>query len=218
MTCIKICGINSEAAFDAAVEAGADCLGFVFFSRSPRFVTPRQAASLSARHQGRPLRAGLFVEPKMHEIQTVLDVMDLDALQIYGDIEFCQYIQTKFGVPVWRAVGVKTTDDLPRAPDGLTGLVIEGRPPADATRPGGNASAIDWQILSGWDAPQKWLLAGGLTAENVAEAIAITGAPAVDVSSGVESLPGVKSPVLIRRFIASVRSSHADAELHPHNA
>jgi phosphoribosylanthranilate isomerase len=218
MTCIKICGINSESAFDAAVEAGADCLGFVFFPRSPRFVTPRQAASLSARHQGRPLRAGLFVEPKMHEIQAVLDVMELDALQIYGDIEFCQYIQTKFGVPVWRAVGVKTADDLPSKADGLAGFVIEGRPPAEATRPGGNASAIDWPVLSGWDAPLQWLLAGGLTAENVAEAITITGAPAVDVSTGVESLPGVKSPVLIRRFIANVRSFHADADLHSQNA
>jgi phosphoribosylanthranilate isomerase len=206
MTCIKICGINSEAAFDVAVEAGADCLGFVFFARSPRYVTARQAAALSARHSGRPLRAGLFVEPKLHEIQAVLDAMHLDALQIYGDSEFCLYMQTKFEVPVWRAVGVKTTDDLPRAPDGLSGFVIEGRPPESATRPGGNASAIDWPILRGWNAPLPWMLAGGLNAENVAEAIAITGAPAVDVSSGVESLPGVKSPVLIRRFIANARS------------
>jgi len=206
MTCIKICGINSEAAFDVAVEAGADCLGFVFFARSPRFVTPRQAAALSARHTGRPLRAGLFVEPKLHEIQAVLDAMHLDALQIYGDSEFCLYMQTKFGVPVWRAVGVKTVEDLPGAPDGLSGFIIEGRPPESATRPGGNASAIDWPILRGWNAPLPWMLAGGLNADNVAEAIAITGAPAVDVSSGVESLPGVKSPVLIRRFIANARN------------
>jgi phosphoribosylanthranilate isomerase len=206
MTCIKICGINSEAAFDTAVEAGADCLGFVFFPRSPRFVTARQAAALSARHTGRPLRAGLFVEPKLHEIKAVLDAMHLDALQIYGDSEFCLYMQNKFEVPVWRAVGVKTVDDLPRVPDGLSGFVIEGRPPESATRPGGNASAIDWPILRGWNAPLTWMLAGGLSAENVAEAIKITGAPAVDVSSGVESLPGVKSPVLIRRFIANARN------------
>jgi len=206
MTCIKICGINSEAAFDVAVEAGADVLGFVFFARSPRFVTARQAAALSARHTGRPLRMGLFVEPKLPEIQAVLDAMHLDALQVYADSEFCLYVQTKFKLPVWRAVGVKTVEDLPRAPDGLSGFVIEGRPPESATRPGGNAAAIDWPILRGWNAPLKWMLAGGLNAENVAEVIKVTGAPAVDVSSGVESLPGVKSPVLIRRFIANARS------------
>jgi len=207
MTCIKICGINSEASFDVAVEAGADCLGFVFFSRSPRFVTPRQAALLSGRHSGRPLRAGLFVEPKLHEIQAVLDAMHLDALQIYGDSEFCLYMQQKFKLPVWRAVGVKTREDLPRTADELSGFVIEGRPPESATRPGGNAAAIDWPILRGWQAPLIWMLAGGLTPDNVAQAIAISGAPAVDVSSGVESVPGVKSPVLIRRFIANARSA-----------
>jgi phosphoribosylanthranilate isomerase len=206
MTCVKICGINSEAAFDVAVEAGADYLGFVFFPRSPRFVTPRQAAALSARHAGRPLRAGLFVEPKLHEIQAVLDAMPLDALQIYGDSEFCLYMQNKFKLPVWRAVGVKAADDLPRTADALSGFVIEGRPPESATRPGGNAAAIDWQILRGWRAPLPWMLAGGLTPDNVARAIEVTGAPAVDVSSGVETLPGVKSPVLIRRFIANARS------------
>jgi phosphoribosylanthranilate isomerase len=211
MTCVKICGINSEGAFDVAVEAGADCLGFVFFPRSPRYVTARQAAALSARHTGRPLRAGLFVEPKLHEIQAVLDAMHLDALQIYGDSEFCLYMQNKFKVPVWRAVGVKTTDDLPRTADELSGFVIEGRPPESATRPGGNAAAIDWPILRGWKAPLPWILAGGLTPDNVAQAIAITGAPAVDVSSGVESLPGVKSPVLIRRFIANARSATVGA-------
>jgi len=211
MTCVKICGINSETSFDVAVEAGADCLGFVFFPRSPRFVTPRQAASLSARHAGRPLRAGLFVEPKMHEIQAVLDAMQLDALQIYGDSEFCLYMQQKFNLPVWRAVGVKATEDLPRTADELSGFVIEGRPPESATRPGGNAAAIDWPILRGWNAPLPWILAGGLTPDNVAQAIAITGAPAVDVSSGVESVPGVKSPVLIRRFIANARSTTVGA-------
>jgi phosphoribosylanthranilate isomerase len=215
MTCVKICGINSEAAFDAAVEAGADCVGFVFFPRSPRFVTARQAAAISVRHVGGPIRAGLFVDPKLDQIEDVLAAMRLDALQLYADRELCTYIQTKFGLPVWRAVPVKSQDDLPRGPEGLGGFVIEGKAPPNATRPGGNAMAIDWPILAGWNVKAHWVLAGGLTAENVSEAIAITGAPAVDVSSGVESLPGVKSPVLIRRFIARVKSSHAEVDMAP---
>lgn len=207
MTSVKICGINSEAAFDVAVEAGADYLGFVFFSRSPRFVMPRQASSLSARHTAGPLRMGLFVEPKLHEIQAVLDAMHLDALQIYGDSAFCLSLQQKFNLPVWRAVGVTIADDLPSTSDELSGFVIEGRPPESATRPGGNGAAIDWPILRDWNAPLPWMLAGGLTPENVAQAIAITGAPVVDVSSGVESAAGVKSPALIRSFIANARAA-----------
>jgi phosphoribosylanthranilate isomerase len=211
MTCVKICGINSEASFDVAVEAGADCLGFVFFPRSPRFVTPRQASALSARHAGRPLRAGLFVAPEPHEIQAVLDLMQLDVLQIYGESQICKTLQDKFGVPVWRAVGVKCQHDLPDRAEGLTGYVIESKAPADSTRPGGNALAIDWPVLSNWKPPLPWILAGGLTPDNVAQAIAITGTPAVDVSSGVESVPGVKSPALIRRFIANARAATVPA-------
>jgi phosphoribosylanthranilate isomerase len=207
MTTVKICGINGEAAFDAAVEAGADWLGFVFFPPSPRYVTPLEAAMLSARHAGRPLRAGLFVEPRPEEIQAVLDAMPLDALQIYAGSQLCQELQEKFGVPVWRAVGVKSRDDLPVTADGLSRYVIEGKAPEGATRPGGNAVTIDWTMLGNWQAPLPWILAGGLTPENVAQAINITGAPAVDVSSGVETAPGVKSPALIRQFIANARGA-----------
>jgi phosphoribosylanthranilate isomerase len=207
MTLVKICGINSEVAFDVSVEAGADYLGFVFFNRSPRLVSARQAASLSARHPAGPQRVGLFVDPSADDIQLVLNEMKLDALQIYGDAAACRNIKARFGLTVWSAVGVAAPEDLPASAHGVDGFVIEPKAPASASRPGGNAMTMDWTILEGWRSPLPWLLAGGLNAENIAGAIIKTGAPGVDVSSGVESLPGVKSPALIRRFVANVRNA-----------
>jgi phosphoribosylanthranilate isomerase len=206
VTRVKICGINSEAAFDVAVELQVDFVGFVFFQGSPRHVTARQAAGLSGRHEGGPLRVGLFVEPSNRQIQAVLDAMSLDGLQIYASEQRCREIRGRFGLRVGRAIGVACAEDLPEAALGLDCLVVEAKPPPGATRPGGNATSLDWRITKDWKAPVPWLLAGGLTADNVASAIAQSHAPGVDVSSGVESLPGVKSPALIRRFVANVRT------------
>jgi phosphoribosylanthranilate isomerase len=205
MTAVKICGVNSPAAFDAVVEAGADFLGFVFFPPSPRFVTGGTAASLSARHEGGPKRVGLFVKPSDEDIAAVLAEVRLDVLQIYADAARAAVIKTKFGLPVWRAIGVAVPADLPASDEGLDGFVIEAKPPAGATRPGGNATAMDFSLLRGWTAPAFWLLAGGLTPDNVADAITQTTPPGVDVSSGVETAPGEKSPDLIRRFVAATR-------------
>jgi phosphoribosylanthranilate isomerase len=203
---VKICGINSESSFDAAIESGADLLGFVFFARSPRFVTARQAAALSARHKGGALRVGLFVDPTEDDVKTVLDTMQLDKLQLYADQDTCRAFREKFGVMIGRAIAADQRADLPDTSDGIDCLVIEPKPPAWSTRPGGNATKLDWSITKNWAAPLPWLLAGGLTADNVAEAIQQSGAPGVDVSSGVESLPGVKSAALIRRFITNAKS------------
>ena len=204
---VKICGVNSEAAFDAAAEAGADWIGFVFFRRSPRAVTPDQAARLSSRMSGGPLRVGLFVEPTDDEIHTATQSLSLDALQIYAPASRTSQIRERTGLPVWRAVPVSMATDLPDFRSGLDGLVIEPRPAPDATRPGGNATVLDWTMLRGWNAPLPWLLAGGLTPMNVAEAIVRSGARAVDVSSGVESGPGRKDPALIAAFIAAARAT-----------
>jgi len=206
---IKICGINSAPAFDAAVQAGADWLGFVFFPRSPRYVTPDQAANLSARHPGGPPRVGLFVSPTVEDIAQILATLHLDILQLYGQVDL-HAIRARFRLPLWRPVGVSTRDDLPGTCGDADTLLIEAKPPAGATRPGGNAQTFDWSLLAGWTAPCPWLLAGGLTPENVAEAIRATGAPAVDVSSGVESEPGVKDPARIRAFIAAARQARGD--------
>ncbi len=202
---VKICGINDPAAFDTVVEAGADWVGFVFFPPSPRFVTPAQAASLSMRHAGGPLRVGLFVDPEADQIAAALDEVHLDILQLYGRIPDITALRARFGKPIWRAVGIDRTEDLPTDNRGADVLLLEAKPPADATRPGGNATRFDWSLLRGWSAPAPWVLAGGLTPANVAGAIQATGATAVDVSSGVESARGVKDPALIRAFIANAR-------------
>lgn len=202
---VKICGMNDAAAIDAAVAAGADWVGFVFFPPSPRYVTPAQAAALSARHPGGPERVGLFVEPEPAQIEAALAALKLDALQLYTSAGRAADLRGQFGIPVWRAIGITDAADLPVGAEGADALVLEAKPPEDATRPGGNARRFDWAALRGWTAPAPWILAGGLDPDNVAAAIAATGAPAVDVSSGVESAPGRKDPALIRRFVRNAK-------------
>ena len=201
---VKICGLNTAEAVDAAVAAGTDWLGFNFFPPSPRFVSVAQAADLAARAVG-PQRVGLFVEPVDEDIATMLARVPLDILQIYAAPARAAEIRERFGLPVWRAVAVSSDADLPAASEAVDAYLIEPKPPAGATRPGGNAVSLDWRISAHWVAPLPWLLAGGLTPENVAEAIAASGATAVDVSSGVERVRGVKDPALIAAFIARAK-------------
>jgi phosphoribosylanthranilate isomerase len=207
---VKICGITTPPAYRAAVEAGADWIGFNFFPRSPRHITPEQAESITGLRG--PPRVGLFVEPDMVTIERTLAVFRLDILQIYASAVTCWAIAARFGLPVWRAVGVAAAADLPRTNEGLAGFVIEAKAPQGADRPGGNATAFDWTITGNWQSPAPWLLGGGLRPDNVATAIALSGAEAVDVSSGVEDRPGHKSPDLIRAFITAAKSPH------PHQA
>ena len=216
---VKICGINDAAAIDAAIGAGVDWVGFVFFPPSPRFVTPEQAAALSARHPpgaGRAGRVGLFVDPEPATVAAALAALPLDALQVYAPAARVAALRARFGVPVWRAVGVTAAADLPLAAEGADALLLDAKAPADATRPGGNARRFDWSVLRGWAAPLPWILAGGLDPDNVARAIVATGARAVDVSSGVEIAPGRKDPLLIRRFVTAARA--APEVVSPHAA
>lgn len=206
MTQVKICGINDPAAFDAAVEAGADWVGFNFFPGSPRYVTPDEAALLSRRVAGGPLRVGLFVDPSDAAIAAALDAVKLDVLQLYGELADLPATKARFGLPIWRPIGVSASTDLPAGPLGADRLLLEAKPPAESTRPGGNATRFDWAVLRHWVAPVPWMLAGGLTPDNVAAAIRQTKAKAVDVSSGVEQSKGVKKPALIRAFIQQARS------------
>jgi len=205
MTRVKICGINAPDALEAAVDAGADWLGLVFFARSPRYVTARQAASLVSGRSGLPPLVGLFVEPTVDEIARVTRLVRLDILQVYGADRAIPAIKAACGLPVWRAVGVQARGDLPTGAGGADGLVVEAKAPPGADRPGGNAVSFDWTILQGWQSPAPWLLAGGLTPGNVAGAVALSGAPAVDVSSGVERSKGVKDAGLIRDFVRAAR-------------
>lgn len=203
---VKICGINDEAAFDTAVEAGTDWVGFVFFPPSPRAVTAERAASLSRRMDGGPPRVGLFVDPTEDAIAAVLGAMRLDILQLYGRIPDIGVLRARFGLPIWRAVGIQTQTDLPADDCGADALLIEAKAPPAATRPGGNAVSFDWTVMRGWTPPCCWILAGGLTPSNVAGAVRQTNAKAVDVSSGVERSKGVKDAALIRSFIANART------------
>ncbi len=204
---IKICGVNSPAAFDAAAAAGADFVGFVFCAASPRQVSPGQAAALSARRKGGPGRVGLFVDPRDADIQATLAQLPLDALQLYAPTRRAAELRARFGLPVWRAVPVRSAGDLPNAAEAADALIIEPAPPEGAARPGGNAVQLDWGMLRQWRAPCPWFLAGGLTPENVGAAIAASAAAAVDVSSGVEAAPGHKDPARIAAFIAAARLS-----------
>ncbi len=202
---VKICGINDPAAFDAAEEAGADWIGFVFFPPSPRYITPKQAHRISIRSASGPPRVGLFVKPAEAELHRILDAVHLDILQIYGIDDGIGNIRERFPGEIWRAAGVSKAADLPSAAMGADRLVIEAKPPADANRPGGNAVMFDWTITKPWIAPCPWLLAGGLRPDNVSTAISLSGALAVDVSSGVEVASGVKSSGLIRAFIRAAK-------------
>ncbi len=203
---VKICGIADAVGRDAALAAGADWLGFVFFALSPRAVTPAQAATLAAGWGGsRAQRVGLFVTPADEEVDAALAAARLDVLQVYASAERCLDLRQRFAVPVWQAVGVAVSADLPATAGGLDGFVIEPKPPIGAMRPGGNAVSFEYSLTRGWKAPAPWLLAGGLRPETVAGAIAASGAPAVDVSTGVESAPGHKDPALVAAFIAAAR-------------
>jgi phosphoribosylanthranilate isomerase len=203
---VKICGINDPASMDAAVEGGADWTGFNFFPPSPRYVTPARARELAARHKEGPPRVGLFVNPSAAAIAEVLAEVALDVLQIYGVDDDLPDLRARFGRTVWRPAGIALATDLPATMGGADALLVEAKPPPDATRPGGNAVRFDWTLTKGWRAPGPWLLAGGLDPGNVAEAIRLSGADAVDVSSGVERAKGVKDPTLIHAFIRNARA------------
>jgi len=204
---VKICGINTPQALDAASRAGADWIGFNFFPRSPRYVTPVQAASIAAASPGGPARVGLFVEPMDEAVEEACRAIHLDVLQIYAPLPRAAALRARLGIPVWGIASLASPADLPREAPGLDALLVEPKPPAGATRPGGNGATFDWSVLQGWNAPTPWLLAGGLTPDNVAQAIRQSGARAVDVSSGVERAPGQKDSALIVQFVENSRSA-----------
>ena len=207
----KICGISSEAAVAAAVEGGAAYVGFVFYPPSPRAIDVERAARLCAGVPAGILRVGLFVDADDVAIAAVLDRAPLDLLQFHGHEtpERVATAKARFGLPVMKAVAVAGPDDVEAASryeDEADLLLFDAKPPRrpDAL-PGGNGLAFDWQLIAGrkWRLP--WMLSGGLTAALLPEAVRISGASAVDVSSGVERRPGDKDPEKIREFLAVAR-------------
>ena len=208
---VKICGLSEERHVAAAVDAGARFLGFVFFPKSPRAVTPTQAAALTAEVPVGVARVGLFVDPSDDLLREVLDHAALDVIQLHGHESAGRVAEVKAltGLPVMKAVGLSGPADLPQLMDyGVTAdmLLVDAKPPAGADLPGGNGLAFDWRLLVGRHWLRPWMLAGGLTPDNVAKAVRLTGAPVVDVSSGVERAPGVKDVALIRAFVKAAQS------------
>ncbi|WP_323010242.1 phosphoribosylanthranilate isomerase [Paracoccus sp. (in: a-proteobacteria)] len=204
---VKICGLTEATGLSAAVEAGARYVGFVFFPKSPRNVTPETAAGLAVQVPLGVAKVGLFVNPDDATLDAVLSRVPLDIIQLHGSElpDRVAEVKSRFGLPVMKAVGISEPQDLDALWDyGLVAdmLLIDAKPPQNATLPGGNGLAFDWRLLAGRQILKPWLLAGGLTPANVAEAIRLTRAPGVDVSSGVESAPGVKDPARVRDFIA----------------
>jgi phosphoribosylanthranilate isomerase len=211
MIAVKICGLTTPETVDAAVDAGADYIGFNFFPPSPRFLTPALAAPLAAR-AGAVRRVGLFVNPVWDDIAAVLAAVPLEILQIYGPAETVTAIRARTALPIWQSIGLASTADLPGPDNPADGYVLEAKPPPGATRPGGNAVLADWSLFENFRPAggKPWLLAGGLTPANVGAAIREAGAPGVDVASGVETAPGMKSADLIRVFIAAARATVFD--------
>lgn len=202
---IKICGISTIEALDAAIVARADYVGFVFFPPSPRHVDSYAASALAVRSASDIGRVGLFVDADDDLIADSVKAGRLDALQLHGSEtpERVAEIKTRFGLPVWKAISVASARDVDRAAayrDVADLLLFDARTPADAALPGGMGLRFDWTLLDGWRSIPGWGLAGGLTPQTVADAIEQLRPPLVDTSSGVESAPGQKDPSLIMAF------------------
>lgn len=209
---VKICGISDEAGLRATRDAGADFCGFVFFPPSPRAVTPARAAALSAAVPGGPARVGLFVDPADALLAEVLAALPLDVIQLHGEESpaRCAEIRQEFGRPVMKALGIAQAADLDALADyapAVDYFLLDAKAPPGAALPGGNAAPFDWTLTAGRAIPRPWLLAGGLAPGNVAQAIAASGAPGVDVSSGVEASRGVKDPARIAAFVAAATAA-----------
>lgn len=208
---VKICGLSTEAAVDTAVANGASFVGFVFFARSPRHVTPERAAELAARARGKARIVALVVDADDATLNRINTVLNPDLFQAHGaeTPERITEISNLTGKPVMKAIRVRDMTDVAAAADYTdvaAFILYDAKAPETLgnTLPGGNGLAFDWVLLEGGRRP-AFMLAGGLTPGNVAEAIRITGAPMVDVSSGVESAPGVKDLGLIRKFIEAAK-------------
>lgn len=213
---VKICGLKTPAALDAALTAGADMVGFVFFGPSPRNLGLAAARPLSEQVKGRARKVALSVNANDELLAASIEALKPDLLQLHGQEtpERVASVRSRFGLPVMKALPISTRDDL--SPVRLYAkiadwVLFDARAPREATRPGGLGKAFDWRLLENLNPGTPFMLSGGLDAGNVAAALQVTRAPAVDVSSGVESAPGVKDLEKIRAFIRVARSAKVAA-------
>ncbi|MFU8883382.1 MAG: phosphoribosylanthranilate isomerase [Rhodobacterales bacterium] len=216
---VKICGLTSEADVIAVADGGATYAGFNFFPPSPRYVTPLQARDLALAAPLGLAKVGLVVDADDATLDAIIAQVPLDMLQLHGreTPERVACIKARYGLPVMKAIGIAGPDDLAQidlyAPC-VDQLLVDAKPPRGAVLPGGNGLSFDWRLLAArkyWTKP--WLLAGGLTAANVAQAVRLTGAVQVDVASGVESAPGIKDRDMIRAFVLAAQQGAASSKI-----
>ena len=215
---IKICGLSAPDALDMALAAGADMVGFVFFAPSPRNIGYDTARALGQRVRGRAQKVALFVDPTDQELTAGIEALEPDMLQLHGaeTPDRVVRVRERFGLSVMKALPIEQRADLAAVKlyeKVADRLIFDARPPREATRPGGLGQIFDWQLLQNLDTRLPFMLSGGLDVANVAEALRITGAPGVDVSSGVERSPGAKDPEKIRAFLAAVRRIASDSNV-----
>jgi phosphoribosylanthranilate isomerase len=211
---VKICGLSTPEALDVALDAGADMVGFVFFPASPRHLGYETARSLGERVRGRAQKVALTVDADDATLDAVVEALKPDMLQLHGKELPARVwaLKRHYRLPVMKAIAVQAKADLSAIETYepvADRLLFDARAPREATRPGGLGKSFDWHLLENLDLKLPFMLSGGLDAGNVAEALRITGAPGVDVSSGVESVPGVKDPDKIRAFIHAAREAAA---------
>ena len=215
---VKICGLKTPEALEVALESGADLTGFVFFPPSPRNLGLEAAKVLGAQVRGRAGKVALTVDANDETLLGIIDALKPDMLQLHGKEtpERVATVRSRFGLPVMKALPISERSDLSPIREFANvadRLLFDARPPQDATRPGGLGRTFDWLLLRGIDPKINFMLSGGLDASNVAKALAITNAPGVDVSSGVERAPGEKDLDKIREFIRVARK--AEREMKP---
>jgi phosphoribosylanthranilate isomerase len=211
---IKICGLSTAEALDTALDAGADMVGFVFFPPSPRNLSFKTASALESRVRGRAKKVALSVDADDTLLSYVVDALGPDILQLHGNESSLRVaaIKARFKLPVMKAIAVESKSDLAaiaRYAAVADQLLFDARAPREATRPGGLGKSFDWQLLENLDPGVPFMLSGGLDPANVAEAMCITHAPGVDVSSGVERAPGEKDLDKIRAFVRAARDAAA---------
>ena len=209
---IKICGLSTRETLDVALQAGADMVGFVFFPASPRHIGLNTARDLGRQARGRALKVALTVDADDATLANIVEALQPDVLQLHGKetVARLRDIKQTFGLPVMKAIAVETPADLAFLPGYAAvadRILFDARAPKDATRPGGLGAVFDWHVLENLDLKRPFMVSGGLHAGNVAEAVRVSRAGGVDVSSGVEGAPGLKDPEMIRAFIRAARAT-----------
>ncbi|QPC89509.1 phosphoribosylanthranilate isomerase [Mesorhizobium sp. INR15] len=209
---IKICGLKTDKATAAALAGGASHVGFIFFPKSPRYVEPEEAGRLRAAASGKAKAVAVTVDASDAFLDEIVAAVQPDMLQLHGSEtpERVAEVKARYGLPVIRALAVSEAADLERIKPfaGIADLFLfDAKPPKGSQLPGGNGVAFDWHILAGLDAGVDYMLSGGLSASNIGDALRLANPPGIDISSGVESAPGVKDPALIEQFFRTVRAA-----------